>query len=268
MSRKRTIPEDTNESWISAFEPKGAADLAVHVQKVDSVRNWLKFCRPNKSSCLLLTGPPGCGKTACVRVLATELGYELHEWVTPQDDEFTKENYGYESQKDKFYEFLFKSSRYQSLFHQKKRLLLIEDFPQIMIDQKNVFHEILGKYKETGKSPLIFIASETKSKSLDIAFKLFPSDIQCQYSVQNINLNAISNTLMKKALQALLGNLKKTDGWRNKFREPTADVLDSLIVSSQGDIRNAILNLQFVSQKGREIFMIIVFDRIIKAHYN
>lgn len=252
MSRKRPIAikepiSDPLISWIDVFPPKKAGDLAVHTQKVDSILTWLKFCRPNKSAFLLITGPPGCGKTACVRVLAEELGYEINEWLAPVDDEYSKENY--QSQKDKFYEFLFKASRYQSLFHQKKRLLLVEDFPNILMDQKSVFHEILARYKEVGKSPLVFIASETRSKSLNIAYNLFPNDVQAQYTIQNIALNAISATLMKKALQALLANLKKTVGFRDRFREPSADVLDSLIVSSQGDIRNAILNLQFVSQK-------------------
>lgn len=187
-----------------------------------------------------------------MRVLAEELTFELNEWLSPMDDEYSREN-GFQSQKDKFFEFLFKTSRYQSLVNQKRRLLMVEDFPNILIDQKSLFHEILARYKEVGKSPLIFIASETRSKSLNIAYNLFPSDIQSHYSMHNVGLNAISTTLMKKALQSLLTNLKKMEGFKDRFREPTGDVLDSLIVSSQGDIRNAILNLQFVSQKS-ELF--------------
>jgi broad-specificity NMP kinase len=32
---------------------------------------------------LVLTGPPGTGKTATMRVLAKELGFQLREWITP-----------------------------------------------------------------------------------------------------------------------------------------------------------------------------------------
>ena len=32
---------------------------------------------------LLLTGPAGCGKTACIRALAMELGLTIQEWINP-----------------------------------------------------------------------------------------------------------------------------------------------------------------------------------------
>lgn len=37
-------------------------------------------------SILLLTGPTGAGKTATVNVLASELGFEVQEWLNPFSD--------------------------------------------------------------------------------------------------------------------------------------------------------------------------------------
>ena len=35
---------------------------------------------------LLLSGPPGCGKTATVHALSQELGFSVLEWVNPSNE--------------------------------------------------------------------------------------------------------------------------------------------------------------------------------------
>lgn len=41
---------------------------------------------------LLLTGPPGCGKTATLQILARDLGLQVQEWTNPLSLDFTKED--------------------------------------------------------------------------------------------------------------------------------------------------------------------------------
>ena len=43
----------------------------------------LKRVRAGHQPMLLLTGPPGCGKTACLHVLSKEMGFSILEWVNP-----------------------------------------------------------------------------------------------------------------------------------------------------------------------------------------
>lgn len=40
-------------------------------------------------------------------------------------------------------------------------------------------------------------------------------------------------------------------GFQVYYTEPNKDVIDSIVLSSQGDIRNAVINLHFASQKGK-----------------
>lgn len=241
-------PRRRNEvcNWMDVLAPSNVSALAVHAQKIEAVQFWLQTSRQNRSSILLVSGPTGSGKTACIRALAKEMDLQLCEWITPVDQEFQMDSL---SQKESFMEFLFKASRYQSLFDTKRRILLVEDFPNVLLYQKDLFADILKNYKTSGKYPLVFIAADTNCKSLDIAYNLFPDSIKQEFRIHHVPFNAISNTLLKKAMNQIMPVLKRE--FQDQFQEPSASILDSIITSSQGDIRNAILNLQFVSQKSK-----------------
>lgn len=145
-------------------------DLAVHIKKIEELQNWLQLQKKStilKSKILLLTGPSGCGKTATVHVLSKLLNYECYEWITPididlrrqnkynnnnNDDETNADTFN-ESQIEKFSQFLFRASRYNSVVNniqnntnneqQSKRLVFVEDFPQIFLDKSNEFIDLI-----------------------------------------------------------------------------------------------------------------------------
>lgn len=153
---KEGLTPTVSDNWMEGFAPATSDDLAVHPKKVGDVRNWLQHCeamrKKHPAQICLLTGPAGCGKTATLRVLAQEFGYELQEWINPTDCEEINAlgDQPYEgsymgSQLVAFKSFLLRASRYKSLLTtQNKRLLLVEDFPNVLLkDATATFEDLL-----------------------------------------------------------------------------------------------------------------------------
>lgn len=144
-----------SSNWIENFAPRTKADLAIHTKKVAEVEDWFRAIKDRRlkvaAPILLVTGPSGSGKSATIKIIAQEYGYMISEWITPVDIEHTRhdrndtEKITYsESQVDKFSQFLFQSSRYRSVFDtSSKRLVLVEDFPNVFIKDPNSFEEVL-----------------------------------------------------------------------------------------------------------------------------
>ncbi|TEB29646.1 Rad17-domain-containing protein [Coprinellus micaceus] len=84
--KEKAPPDD--RMWVDIYEPNTEAELAVHVRKVEDVRRWLQDAFEGGPSgklkkyrrILALTGPAGTGKTATLKVLSKELGFEIIEW--------------------------------------------------------------------------------------------------------------------------------------------------------------------------------------------
>jgi cell cycle checkpoint protein len=187
-------------------------ELVVHGKKVDDVRHWFvealdggklrkyRVCLAiySSSSSLLmavqriltLTGPAGTGKTATVKVLAKELGFELIEWRNSTANLYggvfsslnssltylihnTLSDLDAISQIDKFQEFLTRASTSRSVFGGSssrptaRQAILLEDLPNIMhANTRDKFHDTLRLFvqRQTSQNgeyiPLVVIMSD------------------------------------------------------------------------------------------------------------
>ncbi|XP_073828733.1 rad17 checkpoint clamp loader component [Musca autumnalis] len=254
-----------NENWIDLYAPKKTEDLAVHPKKLQELEQWLKHCEIMKkkkqpAQLCLLTGPSGCGKTAAVQVLAKEMKFTIQEWTNPIDQDviynlgdqvFGESNFS-SSQVDTFKAFLFKASRYRSLLEMAgndKRLLLIEDFPNFLLRDPTALETILDDYIIYGKAPLVFIVTDTKRRGLNLSYNIFNDQLKQKFLVNHISLNPVATTIMQTAMKRFC-SLMRQPPYNDLYRPPSTELIDSIILSAQGDVRNALINLHFSSLKG------------------
>ncbi|KAK3919660.1 Cell cycle checkpoint protein RAD17 [Frankliniella fusca] len=243
-SRKQFV---LSENWA---EPYTLDELAVDSRKVSEISTWLSSHR-HKGGILLVTGPTGCGKTAVVKCVSRSLSFEIREWITPLDRDYQTgiETGVFQNQTEKFEDFLYSSSRYSNLFVKTSNvasLLLVEDYPNIFLLKPEIFHGILGQYCKIALAPIIFICSDSSDKSVDIAYELFPQNIQRQFDITHVSFNPVTRTKMMQALKRMGAYLQSLSPG---YKLPTQDSLNEICESANGDVRYAMLSLQMKPQE-------------------
>ncbi|XP_072270061.1 cell cycle checkpoint protein RAD17 [Pyxicephalus adspersus] len=255
-----------NEPWIDKYRPKLQADLAVHKKKIEEVETWLKAHIGQKQggSVLLLTGPPGCGKTATLLVLAQEMGIQVQEWINPVIQEFKEDEpaevfdremgfyFTSQSQSAQFHDFLLRANKYNKLQMlgeepcTDRKLIIVDDMPNLFYRDPSSLHDILRKFVRTGRCPLVFIISDSLSGDSHQR-RLFPKEIQDELNVCNVSFNPVAPTSMMKVLTRISASEVSMSG--GKYIIPDKEALELLCSGSTGDIRSAINSLQFSAFK-------------------
>ncbi|XP_007941552.2 cell cycle checkpoint protein RAD17 [Orycteropus afer afer] len=269
---KEHLPE--NEPWVDKYKPETQHELAVHKKKIEEVETWLKAQvlerQPKQGgSILLITGPPGCGKTTTLKILSKELGIQVQEWINPVLPDFRKDDFKemfnressfhmfpYQSQMAVFKEFLLRATKYNKLqmlgddMRTDKKIILVEDLPHQFYRDSQILHEVLRKYIQIGRCPLIFIISDSLSGDSNQRF-LFPKEIQEECSISNISFNPVAPTIMMKFLNRIMTT--EANKYGGKIIVPDKASLELLCQGCSGDIRSAINNLQFSFSKGASL---------------
>ncbi|XP_071995186.1 cell cycle checkpoint protein RAD17 [Engystomops pustulosus] len=264
---KATSGQSQNDPWIDKYRPNIQADLAVHKKKVEEVETWLRAhaAKQQGGSILLLTGPPGCGKTATILVLTKEMEIQVQEWINPLMQEYKSDEppeifdremgfqiFTSQSQSALFQDFLLRANKYNKLQmlgespSTDQKLIIVDDMPNQFYRDPTILHDILRKFVKTGRCPLVFIISDSLSGDSHQR-RLFPKDIQDELCVCNISFNPVAPTSMMKVLSRIAATEASTSG--GKFVIPDKEALELLCSGCSGDIRSAINSLQFSALK-------------------
>lgn len=277
-------PDDDLRPWCERFGPRNLDELAVHKKKVADVRKWLQevMSRHLRQRLLILKGAAGSGKTTTLRLLASEMGWELLEWKNPTGNAAT----GFVSSSAQFDEFLGRGGKFGALEvegsassaplssctppHEcARKIIMIEEFPNTFSRSSSALtsfrNSILQYLKVHTPSlaafgqqspqepirPVVLVISEallsTTSAAADsfTAHRLLGPEILRHPGVGMIEFNAIAPSFLAKALELVVQKEARKSGRR---RTPGPQVLARL--GEIGDIRNAISSLEFLCLKG------------------
>ncbi|XP_038982256.1 cell cycle checkpoint protein RAD17-like isoform X1 [Phoenix dactylifera] len=257
---------DGIELWVDKHKPRSLPELAVHKKKAEEVKKWMeervKTPQEGFGNCaLVITGQAGVGKSAAVRVIASQLGAELCEWMTPTPtlwQEYihnTNSEIRYMSKLDEFENFVEKIRKY-SLLHpmkiggsRKPVILLIDDIPvttgRVAFARLN---KCLTTLTQSTQVPTVILITEYhKTESGDNAthyWEELASSLE-RAGAYKVAFNPITVNSIRKTLSKICQEEKC---------HVTAEGIDQIAKSSGGDIRHAITSLQYSCLKPDRFF--------------
>jgi len=234
--------------WNEYYSPTSEDELVISKMKVKSIKTWLadSFEKLQLSveapRLLVLSGPPGCGKTTALRVLAKELEFSILEWINPVHLNWKNSHeeileYSIPRMRE-FREFLLTCGRYQDLTisnkQTSKKLLLIKDMPFLFGEaQRHQFTSIIQDFLSCTRFLATLIISNDQSSSID---HFLLADLLKSPLVSSVNFPPISVGAMRKALSRVLSK---------ENLELDANTLTNFCDATSGDLRQAIHSLQF-----------------------
>lgn len=228
--------------------PKQISELAVHPKKLQELQDCLLDILSQKDNIhphfLLLTGPSGSGKLTALKVICREFGVAIQEWINPmeQDYEITREN-----QISQFLDFLI-GSKWGSLFqNEENQITVVKDFPNTLIRQPEQFRGVLEECWYKTKMPIVFICTDATNNNVNLVKSLFCDDIIRNFRIRQIEFNSCAATLMRNAIKRAQVIIKDHP---DLFTPPSSEILEAIVATSMGDIRNAMNQFYLSSLKG------------------
>lgn len=201
------------------YSPKNISEFCGNAEPAKKIKNWaLQFSLNNIQRPVILSGPPGCGKTALAKALASEFDWEIFYVDAPK-----------KSQIDRWERQIGEATKGSSLFA-NQMLILIEDvhtFSSLKI--RGLVSKLTNLIKDS-KVPIIITADDYHNKKIS-SLRPYCESIK----LKAVNMLDIKNTLIK---------INSEQGLRL-----TADQLQQIALNSQGDLRAAINDLQALNIK-------------------
>ena len=71
---------NSKNMFVTKYSPTSIADIIGHKEQMNQIHTWLKNFEKLEKRSILVTGPPGIGKTSAVHLIIKNLGYKVTEY--------------------------------------------------------------------------------------------------------------------------------------------------------------------------------------------
>ncbi len=218
--------------WTEKYRPKKSSEIYGQEEFKPKILDFIKNFKKQRRKAMLLSGPPGSGKTSLIYALANELSLEIIELNA---SDFRNKN--------QIQEVIGRAISQQSLFA-KSKIMLIDELEGISGKEDRGGVQELIRLIETTTYPIIMICNDPwqeslrkiKAKSLSIELKpLWGSDITkilksiAQKEKINITDDALQELIKKTHgdARASINDLQATSLLTKKIEKKDIEFLDS-----------------------------------------
>ncbi|CAI4221989.1 unnamed protein product [Auanema sp. JU1783] len=233
--KEASSPPAEDASYPDRLKPTSPSDLAVNPTKLQELKDWLKKAKVG-SQRLLLTGPPGAGKSTSVEVLSRSLDIALliYEAELLCEVNATNGTVYQENATTAFFDFL-RNPR-KPCGDTRPAILLIDSLPLSSKWNFKDFQNDLACALRICKFSIVFCLSDDSTDYWHSYKAAFTSLFMNENNITSMSFLPIANRFMDKALAKANNTLKL------KLSSSTLKEVASI---ASGDIRAALNIIQF-----------------------
>ena len=216
----------TNQPWVVKYKPQRISDLVGNSKAISKITEWLEKWPKGifrNQRALMLFGPAGVGKTIAVYTIANELDFEIFEI-----------NSSVKRSKKMMNELLKTSTKTGTLTGKRGRIVLVDELGGLSGKSDRGAASSIKDHIQDTQVPIVLVTNDVSDAKIRPLLKISTY----------IEFTPISDEEIVKKLRSICGAESLT------YEE---SALEQLALSSRGDLRAAINDLQSLGETGLKI---------------